>query len=156
PKGVISVRRTADDVEVLRLSGPPIEGIPWGPRFSPDDRFLGCEFGNRGAQVWDVRSGHPVLHVPAAEGVDGAPLEFTPDSRQVLITPGDGTIRFHELPIGKEIKRLNVQEKIISSVRCNPKENQLVTLGPHSAVIRIIDSDTGKVIRELTHPAEVT
>jgi WD40 repeat protein len=156
--GTISLRRIADDVEVVRLPGPGVEGS-WAPglQFSPDGRFLAAVYGGYGSKVWDLDRGLAVLELPDPPGASGVGLpEFSPDGRRVAVPFAEGSIRFYELASGAELRRLKFEPGWIW-VRFHPKEEKLAVLRAGSPrAVQVLDAGTGKVLGEqLSHPSGV-
>src|SRR5215471_7062343 len=63
--GTIVIRRLAEDVELLRLSGTDA-GLPkgraaWSMQFSPDGRYLAARFDGGAVVVWDLASSQPIF-----------------------------------------------------------------------------------------------
>lgn len=152
--GSISVRRTADHVEVQCLPGPAGEGI-WAPRmqFSPDGRFLAAGYFKDGTgvnddtRVWDISRGEVVLQFP------GYP-DFSPDGRRVVVPSDQGSLRVYDLESRAEVKRVEVSPGTMH-VRFHPKEEKLAVLYWGRPLVKILDLDTGKVLSELSHPSGV-
>jgi serine/threonine protein kinase len=102
-QGTISVRRLADDHELLHLV-PDRAVDNLGTRLSPDGRFLAVNYGGSINQlrIWNIDSGRVVLQEP----LNGTCLDFAPDSCRLAIAQAGGTIRVVELATGKEIQRI--------------------------------------------------
>jgi len=156
--GTISVRRIADDVEVLRLPGPDVEGS-WAPwlQFSPDGRFLAAAYSGdqAGSKVWDLKRGEAVLRFPVPAGGNGAGRpEFSPDGRQVVVTLREGSIRFYDLASRAELNRLTVDPGMMLA-RFHPREEKVAVLRWGTSLVQVLDANTGKVVGELPHPSPV-
>ena len=150
--GTISVRRVLDDVELLQLPSPKPDA--WAPhlQFSTDGRFLIAGYYNYGAQLWDLRTGKAVLQCPNPPAGNQTLLEFTPDGRQVAEIQYEGSIRFYDLESCSEQRRIQIQSGVIHA-RFDPTEKKLAVARPRS--VQIIDTDSGDVIRDLSHPGGV-
>ncbi|HVX12139.1 MAG TPA: serine/threonine-protein kinase [Pirellulales bacterium] len=149
PQGNVSIRRIADDRELLKLpgGGTPIWGYG-GLEFSPDGRFL--------HQVWTVGAGWRarLWRIDAADpwaviADDHINLAFRPDGRQFAASYPDGSIRFYDAATSREVHRFaNISPDPDSMLRWNPRLPQLALLG--SAVCRVIDVDSGEIASEIS------
>ena len=80
-------------------------------RFSPDDRFLAarCEANEGGwvHAVYELASGKVVFSAPASNSATPATLnlDFDAKSQQVIATHRDGSVRWYDLPSGKERRK---------------------------------------------------
>ena len=99
--GAVSLRRVADDVELLRLDGFGGPDNNYWPRFSPDGRYLSVwqEHGGR-VKAWrlDRDPPEPVPDVPSSG--DLSVPAFSSDSRSLACALSDGTVVFVELDGG--------------------------------------------------------
>ncbi len=141
--GNVSVRRIRDGEELFHLEGnDPVAGYG-GLEFSPDGRFLHqkCEAANGWhSRLWHLDGTKPVAILTAHEMGD-----FRADSRQFAAGYPDGSLRIHDLPSGKEVRRFATGLRDFS-VRWNPKRPQLVLWVPSGW--RVVDVETGKVLLE--------
>jgi serine/threonine protein kinase/WD40 repeat protein len=149
-KGNISIRRVADDGELVRLPGP---GKPaWYLRFSPNGRFLAAHYGpGPGCHVWNVQQGETILKLQSR-------VDFTPDSRRLLTAGGpDGrTISIYDLASGKELKRLAPHPVPIYSLALHPDGRQVaVSSGQGNLAVQIRDVETDKLLMTFPHPRGV-
>jgi serine/threonine protein kinase/WD40 repeat protein/tetratricopeptide (TPR) repeat protein len=96
-KGNISIRRVADDQEIMNLPGP---GEPaWGLLFSPDGQYLGAKYHHGNSPylnqfwVWDVNRRERVFQAssPITTWV------FSPGSRGLAVSFLDGTLKVYDL-----------------------------------------------------------
>jgi serine/threonine protein kinase/WD40 repeat protein len=158
--GTVIVRRLADDVELLRLPGLPPAREHSLAGFSPDGRYLAMTgAGNGRLQVWDLERPRLVI--------DGLPVNpsstrcwvFHPNSQEVAATRPDGTLVFHELPGGGEVRHLT---RGGGSYGTNPHTLDLDATGTRLAVgfwagpehkVMVIAADDGRVLAELAQPA---
>jgi WD40 repeat protein len=156
-EGFISVRRVADDRELVRLR-PVGAGAssPWAA-FSPDGRFLAAiyVFPDRAcrAAVWDLARGEAVLKLPIG-WPEGWALVFSPDGRRIAMGLRDGTVALYDLPSGKEVKRL-AKASGLGPVAFHPLGRQLALAGAQGRTVEIREVDTDLVLAQLPHPAGV-
>jgi WD40 repeat protein/serine/threonine protein kinase len=149
-KGNISVRRVADDQELVRLPGA---GAPsWAFIFSPDGQFLAAIYESGTFHIWDLNRGEPVVKVAA--GACYAGLDFTLDSRSVAVGWGDSTIRLYDLPSGKEKKTVR-QGDVPYSLAFHPNGRLLAVSTHNTSAVQVRDVETDKVIATLAHSKRV-
>lgn len=103
PLGEITVRRVADESEIIRLPAPG--WTAWKTVFSPDGKFLAAVYhptreAPRQVSVWDVATGKEVLHVSGH--LRHSPYAFSADSRLFLLGRSDRTVDTFELPEGRQ------------------------------------------------------
>jgi WD40 repeat protein len=149
-QGVVHLHRVADGAEIAQMKG-------WGPgnfgggetkpTFSPDGRFLLLVRGLKVQQVrmWMVQPGQKPALVPL-KAPPCLACAFSPDSREVILAPADGSIRIHDLPTGRERTRVQV------NVACrhlayHPRARQ-VAIG-HVAGVQVCDLETGDIVADL-------
>jgi eukaryotic-like serine/threonine-protein kinase len=144
-QGVAHIHRVAGEAEICRLPGMgPGETWAW---FSDDGRFLALQrFGLR-LKVWNLAGPEPVVVVQEVNAPGG--VAFSPDSRRVAIGQEDGSIRFLELPSGRQLEQL---EGVPGAgwMAFRPDSRQLAVLC--ASGIRIYDLETRKILAELPQP----
>ncbi|RIK79161.1 MAG: hypothetical protein DCC68_13680 [Planctomycetota bacterium] len=146
--GSLSVRRVADDVELLhiRSGGRQTRHL----QFSRDGRFVAAIDGKMGLMLWGAQRGEPISIPPLA--VSNIAIDFSPDSQSVAVGHADdGTIGIFDLATGKERKRLK-SGRPAHVLRFDPTGRRLAvaTFPPNEVVIH--DLETEEVAR-LPHPA---
>jgi serine/threonine protein kinase/WD40 repeat protein len=121
---------------VLRLwdpmTGQLLLSVPGGggslsPRFSPDDRLLGCTTTGSDVELWEVGAGaaYRVLHVPLADGeIFGVALGA---DGSLLASASSGGVRLWDCQSGREVARLPIGET--RSVLFHPADGSLFTSG---------------------------
>jgi serine/threonine protein kinase/WD40 repeat protein len=150
-RGGLSVRRVADEQEVIPLAGP---GYPaFEVRFSPDGRYLAAKYYLGAAdlakeyRVWDWRRGQMVVH--QLSNALGTAVDFSPDSRSVVLGGRqDGTISFYELPSGKEVRCLRLGY-VSNDLSFNPAGDRFAA---SELLVRIHDVETGEVLSTFGDP----
>src|SRR5262249_26434720 len=106
--GNITIRRLADDREILRLPGP---GKPaWTLLFSPNDRFLAAKYHPRTQSqpnrllVWDLSRRSVAFEVPP--GISELAVAFSPDNRRMAAGHPDGSIGVYDLASGRQVRSM--------------------------------------------------
>ena len=82
----------------------PLLGYLQSLTYSPDGKFLAAGVGNE-VKLFDARTGPGVLVIRRDNGW-ALSVSFSPDSRQLAATYGDGTVRFYETATGREVQAL--------------------------------------------------
>ena len=153
-QGDLSVRRVADDTELVRLRPPVAGGQPLVLIFSPDGQWLAANYAlGRGRfqfVVWDSRGGPPRLNVPAAWLAGGT--IFDPGSRRVAVSLPEQVVGIYDLASGKEQKRFE-GVPLLEYMAFDPAGRRLAISSALDRVVEIRDVDTGDVRARLTHPA---
>jgi serine/threonine protein kinase/WD40 repeat protein len=137
--GAVSVRRVADDVELLRLAGVPAREARL--EFDPTGRYLAAGYpaGQGGAfRVWDLQAGAPVGGLPAE--LPGLAWSFTPDGRRLALSLPEA-VAVCDLAEGRELRRFPQKERQPRSLAFHPDGRQLAAVYDH---VEFLDSETGK------------
>jgi serine/threonine protein kinase/WD40 repeat protein/Tfp pilus assembly protein PilF len=148
-KGAVSVRSVPDDREIVALPASGREVIYL--RFSPDGEYLAVIAGVQPsvAQVWDLARRKTMFEQPRP--VYYTALDFTIDSRQVVIGQENGSIGLYELATDTLVRDLcKVPWPIWLSV--SPNGVQLAITSRGSPGVEICDLASGSVRKTLTHP----
>jgi WD40 repeat protein len=149
-QGNISVRRVADDREIIPLPG--IGTHAWRLQFSPDGLFLAATYHPQTEfRVWNLSRGETVLATRTFGHMD-----FRPDSRSVAVDDqSDGSIRVYDLSSKAEVRRLALPDGPVGHcVAFHPNGRQLaVTRATNPPSVEIYDLDTGKVMMTVPQPA---
>src|SRR5262249_22796949 len=152
--GTISLRRVADDGEILRLKAAPPDsrGARVELRFGASDRFLAALFyyrTDRTLRVWNVGvDTAPRLEVTSTSGF----CDFTPDDRYLVIGRSDNSIGVYELSTGHETRRLP-RGLPPNHLAVAPDGRRLAVSSEKSPGLQIRELATGKVLHELAHRA---
>jgi serine/threonine protein kinase/WD40 repeat protein len=155
----IRVRRLADHAELLRLPTPPSDQVSRGSwmRFSPDGRYLAAWYPLWGPrkplEVWDLQAGEfrrPHVIVPDA----GTKPEFAGDGRTLFVGLEDGAVARIDLATGREVGRLDPGWPP-EGLALHPDGRLLAVASTSRPGVQIRDLQTGRVVRELLHPAGV-
>jgi hypothetical protein len=154
-KGNISVRRVADDQEIVRLPGPGVQAHFL--HFCANGQFLAAGYHHWSPpqfMVWDLGRREVVLNL--APGIHKQGFDFRADNRQVVLGRKDGTIGVYDLTSGQEVKRFSpgLQPSSPNSLRFHPDGRKLAIASRQLPGVEIRDLDTGKVTT-LPHPAAV-
>jgi serine/threonine protein kinase/WD40 repeat protein/Flp pilus assembly protein TadD len=143
-QGNITVRRVADDAEVCHFTSGI--GDCW-PCLSRDGRFLLVHEAPR-CKVWELGGQEPRLIRDEENFTSGA---FSPDSRQLALAHGDGSISLYNLPAGGLLRRLDAGP-VPRYMAFRPDGQQLALACPDRAQVR--DLQTGQVCAEFQYPDE--
>jgi serine/threonine protein kinase/WD40 repeat protein len=147
-QGNISVRRVADDGEIVRLPGFGTHA--WILRFSPDGQFLAATYHLATEfRVWNLARGETVLTTRTFRHMD-----FRPDSRWVAVDDqSDGSIRFYDLASRVEARRLALPAdgRVGHAIAFHPDGRQLAVT--REGVVEIYDLDASKVVMTVRLPA---
>jgi WD40 repeat protein len=145
-RGNISVRRVADDREVARLPG--FGPYAWWIKFSPDGRFLLAVYTEPGRQrVWEWGRARVVLD----REITGV-IDFSPDSALASVGDREGFLALYGLPGGQLLKRLKAGPPLRRGYggTFHPDGKLLAVASSEPPWVKILDLDTGNVIRTLT------
>jgi WD40 repeat protein len=153
-RGNISVRREADDEELVRLPGPGTHA--WHMQFSPDGQFLAAIYHQHSEiRVWNVSKGAVLLRLLPTGGV----FDFSPDSRRLAVSQSEGSplLYLYDLPSGNEAGRLTKLPRS-GAIKFHPEGRKLaiaVARPPSGNDVLIWDQDAAKVVLTLAHPGVV-
>ena len=150
-QGNVSVRRIADDRELLRLPGDGSQlNVYGGLEFSPDGRFLHQVWpvdGGHRARLWRLDQAPPIV----ALDDDHINLSFRSDSRQFAAAYPDGSLRIFDTETAREVRRFaNILPQADATLRWNPRLGQLALLT--RTVCRVIEVDSGEIVRDISVP----
>jgi WD40 repeat protein len=155
--GNVSLRRAADDSEILRVPAPEPRSPAGHLSFSPDGRFLavahippdGCQPRLR---LWELPRGGLVLDVPADR--PGARMAFSPDGRLMAAGRPDHVMSIYDLGSLREVRRLERVPDLMR-VRFHPLGRLLAISGTVDRLVEVRDVDSGGIVARLPHPRKV-
>ena len=121
--GAIRVHQVSDDRLLAELASPDAP-VGW-MRFSPDNRYLSARYLNGLVRLWDLTSTNVVFSTQAAFylGFDGA-VDFSPDSKSIVIAHSADSTRLYDIATGQEQKRFITGPKPYA-VRFSPNGQRL-------------------------------
>jgi WD40 repeat protein len=162
--GNISVRRVADDTEILAIpSREGRGGLAWGGglSFSPDGRFLLSRRDPGGrAKVYRLDGSAAEVVLEDATGPQTAAFAFSPDSRFFAVGHvGDGSVAVYDLQSarpdreGRRLRRVDLRPfRLAFRPGQPPGQTHLAVAGLN--VVRVIDVEGGKTLfPDLSPPA---
>jgi WD40 repeat protein len=131
-----------------------------GVAFSPDGRRLAAVTGNPIADrplsgrvaVWDVSSGKEVLSFTPEGGLTSV-IAFHPTDGNLLAAGAwAGQLGLYDATTGKMRRRLPAAPGLLNALAFRPDGRELAT-GSSTGLIRLVDPDTGKVLRSFAQPS---
>jgi serine/threonine protein kinase/WD40 repeat protein len=153
-EGTVIVRRLADDLELLRLPGLPPAHEHTQAAFSPDGRYLAMTSGGRDIlQVWDLQERRLVLTDRDMAWANPKTWSFRPDSRELALGRTDNSIVFYELPSGHLLRRWTQHKVWGATLAYSPDGMKLAIRDMDIATVKVITSDSGRLLATLSHPA---
>lgn len=156
--GDISIRRLADDVELLRLPG---EGVhPVVLLFSPDGKYLAVKYHTENSDrmyfaVWDLGQAKEILRENS--GIPGRAVAFSKDSRWLAFGQREGVIRLFNLSHGEEAEPVAAGSiPYLYHLAFSPDGCKLaVTYETTQGIIQVREIPSGKILHTLSHPARL-
>lgn len=136
------------NAEMTKSISPPLkhENLVTDATFSPDWQKVITASADKTAQVWDIKTGSPLLKIPIRHEDQVNTAIFSPDGQWVATGSRDGTARVWEAKTGKPITQKFIKEKdAIASIGFSPDERWLVTAAT-DRISRIWDVHTGDAI----------
>jgi serine/threonine protein kinase/WD40 repeat protein len=153
-EGTVRVRRVADGTETTRLPGPGAATQWVDPRFSPDGRWLrvGYSVSGRPPRVvfYEFREGKTDFRFELDH-----PCDFSPDGRLLAGYRPDGTISVYELPSGRLVKQLTVEQGAEGVIFHPDGRHLLVLVKADRRLLLLVDRETGKEVARYAHPQPV-
>ena len=154
--GTVIVRRLADGAELLRLCGLPPATEASQAGFSPDGRYLAMTSGVRDVlQVWDLEQGRLVLTERAMAWWIPTNWSFRPDGRELALGRTDDSLVFYELPSGRLLRGRTQFHGSVHLVAYCPNGSRLAVLNRNLTTIKVVSSDSGRLLATLSHPGPV-
>jgi eukaryotic-like serine/threonine-protein kinase len=141
-QGVVTIRRVAGDAEICRLTRMK-PGEAWAS-FSPDGQFVAVWRVDHWFKVWKLSSPEPVVVVPEMLAPGG--VTFSPDSMRLAIGHSDGSIRLHELPSGRQTKRMESAPRPLW-LAFHPEGRQLAV--SRATGVQVFDLESGAMLADL-------
>jgi WD40 repeat protein len=152
--GRVSVRRVADDQEIVRLPGAGSGFRSFGfLRFSPNGQYLAVGYCDNQwhVRVWDLKQQKNCLHLAGFDPQQA--VDFRMDSREVAVGMPNGAIARHELPSGA-LRRTLAPGLPFYTVRYDPLGHELAVSSRDAMAVQIRDVETGKVRQQWPLPGQ--
>src|SRR5262249_8710579 len=148
--GDVTVRRVAEDSQILRLPAPE-PGDPPDISFGPDGRFLALTHypraeGPHRHRVWALPRGELVLDVPTDR--PGARLAFSPDGRRLAAGRPGHRLSIFDLSTFQEVRHLEGIPHL-AQLSFHPRGRLLALSDSVDRVVQVRDVDTGAIAATL-------
>jgi WD40 repeat protein len=155
--GLVSIRRTMDDAEILNIPGLEHPEPGYGPmaRFSADGRFLAVASGARIRQVevWDLPQKQ---RVESFGGRFCRDFAFAPDRTSLAIAFVEGEDERHPIVIYDPVERRVITcfeaGLLPQSLSFRPLSNQLAISSSWTNEVLVFNLADGRVAERLPHP----
>ncbi len=148
----VLVRRVSDDREVARFE----VGFQRGSAvfdLSPDGRYLAStHHPNFALTVWDID--RQTIAVDDPGPVPSLPADFSPDSRRIAVTHQDGELLVYDLTNGQPRRRWPGPAPVHDLAYRPDGARIAVISGDKSPTCRILESETGRLVRSIALPSE--
>ncbi|MDX2290144.1 MAG: caspase family protein [Hyphomicrobiaceae bacterium] len=122
------------------------EGDARSVAVSPDGRLMATGRGFGGVKVWDATAGRMIADVPGFT----SPMQFTPDSRELLAASGQGKgFALLDPASGSVIRTFEGHAKPVLSIAVSADGGRFLS-GSADNTIKLWERATGKLLRTLT------
>ncbi|WP_148595897.1 serine/threonine-protein kinase [Aquisphaera giovannonii] len=153
-RGTVSVRRVADDAELLSLPAPEPPAPATALSFSPDGRHLAAIHAGRGYErllhrVWDLADRRLALDLPT--DLPGAASGFSPDGRLVAVGRPGRALEIYELATGGRVGGFSATPDL-ADIAFHPLGRLVALSSAADRVVQVRDVQTGAVAASLPHP----
>jgi WD40 repeat protein/predicted Ser/Thr protein kinase len=160
--GVITIRRVADQSEIMRLPAPDGKSrATFITPFTSDGKYLAVRHADARVRIWEIVATPRLIvdltdHPSAGAGFPFFPFDcaFHESGARVAVGLRDG-VALHELATGREIKRLATADAPACLV-FDPTGGRIAVVGRMKNDVQIFDVATGAVVSTLAHPKYVT
>jgi serine/threonine protein kinase len=145
PDGALSILRTTDDAELVRL---PAVGRPadFGV-FSPNGRWLAVKYRNSALRVWDLQAR---TNFPATDQLDADYLAFAPDSSSLALgLDTTDEVTDVDLPTGQRLWSYPARPGV-RWLAWHPSEGILAVALDDGATVDFLQARDGSRIRRVT------
>ncbi|MFI5455450.1 MAG: protein kinase [Isosphaerales bacterium] len=149
--GTIQVRRVADDGEVAHFEARGDRDISV-LGFSPDGRYLATShYPGYALTVWDVDQ--RAVTVNDEGTLRWAAANFSPDSRRIALIHEDGDLLIYDLAARRRSGRWRMPNSGYLAFRPDGARIAIMHNEPRNSTCRIVESETGRLVRSITLPA---
>jgi WD40 repeat protein len=147
--GNCSVRRVADDHELLSLHDSGGSGAENWPFLSRDARFLAVRQARGGLQVWQIDQDPPKKLLTETRVVW---VDFHPRRPQVAVAHANGAIVLHDLGSGEKTSLPPDELSHDVVIALHPSEPLVAVASYFARVVKIRDFRTGEIVKSLDMP----
>jgi serine/threonine protein kinase len=159
-QGGVTVCRLSDGREEI-IARLPVHGNPpsYGLWMSPDGRYVAyghsCvrEAVPGGVRLWKLDGPEPAVLLDEPAGTQNAALTFHRNGRQLAIGHADKSVSVYDLTTGRRVRRLTVAAAP-THLAFHPQDDRLAVACGNA--VQLFETDTGKELPALRHPAAVT
>jgi serine/threonine protein kinase/WD40 repeat protein/Flp pilus assembly protein TadD len=145
--GTIRILSVGDDTEefALRADAHPAKRL----RFSPDGNYLAAYYESEGRlRIWNLQERRVTLD----KSLDLGAMEFTLDSRQLVVGEVGGSIDLYHVATGAF--RHLAKGPASPQLAVSPHDDRLAVVGHKQSKVQIRNLSTGALIIEWPHPTE--
>jgi WD40 repeat protein len=146
-QGNISIRRIADDTEMMHLPG--FGSHPWVLRFSPDDRYLAAKYDGDQLQdqlyVWDLS--RPGTEAKYLGTTCNTAFDFDPSSQVLAVgrCDGSGSVDMFDLGLASSMPTKSLKQTAIPQfIAFRPDGRQLAVSSVNQPAVQVLELNQDK------------
>ena len=156
--GLVTIRRTQDDAQIMQLGTLSQPGSAATGFFSPDGRWLGILHRTEHLvlEIWNLERKELAANFT---GRDCSTLDFSADSSLAAISfhngaSSDNSIVIYDL-VTRQTRTTIKHGTLAHTIRFHPSARRLATSSDESNEVRIYDLDAETHMKKLMHPGSV-
>jgi WD40 repeat protein len=151
PNGIVEVHQTGDDRLLAELNGLT-NAVTFVHDFSPNGDFLPIHYQDGLTRVWSLARREIVLTFQPEHELHS--LDFSPDSRKLVIVDSARSVKLYELPSGTLLRSESSPAQWLRA-HFSPDARQLGLCSQGLTTARVVDVTSGQLLAELRHPRGV-